>query len=630
MRMRKFSQLSCLISLSTALIGGLATTSASAQSVVSACSGVSLPPSIVTGIMEPVITGTVVPIEGVLNETLAAVEIIGTVPLISGTLSLLGFDPPDPSSVDVSGLLATAASGEPITLSVLDINGNLVGPSDDCIMTADGVTLDTEKGVSIGGNQITGLGLNGQQADAGEINSIAIGNNAATDATALGSIAIGQDASVGADAEGSIAIGAGAVADAANSVALGAGSQTDADLSAAAYNPGSDALAGETAYGEVSIGSADGERRLTNVAAGSAGTDAVNVSQLEAAAEWSIRYDSLTKDIATLEGAAGTLITNLADGEVSSTSSDAINGSQLAAVSQSVVNHLGGTATVNVDGTITGPTYEIQGGSYTTVFNAFEAVDGEITNINTRIDNIDTDVSEVSDRAVRYDGAEGSPKDTITLEGAAGTTITNLRPALLSDTSTDAVNGSQLNATNVMLAELSDNAVQYDLDINGDKTNMVTLLGGDPSAPVLVSNVAAGVADADAVNVAQLEAGLGDVLIDANSYADTLFFNANEEVINIAAEYTDLRFNQLSGEIDGVRGEARQAAAIGLAAASIRYDDTPGKFSVGVGGGFWRGEGAAAFGAGYTSEGGKLRANATATVAGGAVGGGAGISMTLN
>jgi autotransporter adhesin len=550
--------------------------------------------------------------------------------LISGTLSLLGFDPPDPSSVDVSGLLATAASGEPITLSVLDINGNLVGPSDDCIMTADGVTLDTEKGVSIGGNQITGLGLNGQQADAGEINSIAIGNNAATDATALGSIAIGQDASVGADAEGSIAIGAGAVADAANSVALGAGSQTDADLSAAAYNPGSDALAGETAYGEVSIGSADGERRLTNVAAGSAGTDAVNVSQLEAAAEWSIRYDSLTKDIATLEGAAGTLITNLADGEVSSTSSDAINGSQLAAVSQSVVNHLGGTATVNVDGTITGPTYEIQGGSYTTVFNAFEAVDGEITNINTRIDNIDTDVSEVSDRAVRYDGAEGSPKDTITLEGAAGTTITNLRPALLSDTSTDAVNGSQLNATNVMLAELSDNAVQYDLDINGDKTNMVTLLGGDPSAPVLVSNVAAGVADADAVNVAQLEAGLGDVLIDANSYADTLFFNANEEVINIAAEYTDLRFNQLSGEIDGVRGEARQAAAIGLAAASIRYDDTPGKFSVGVGGGFWRGEGAAAFGAGYTSEGGKLRANATATVAGGAVGGGAGISMTLN
>ena len=336
----------------------------------------------------------------------------------------------------------------------------------------------------------------------------------------------------------------------------------------------------------------------------------------------------------TLEGVAGTTITNLSDGAVSATSSDAVNGSQLHGLSQSVVNHLGGGATVNIDGTVTGPTYEIEGGSYTTVYNAFEAVDTGLTNVNTRIDNIDITVGEVSDRAVRYDGAEGASKDTITLEGTGGSLITNLRPGLLSDVSTDAVNGSQLHATNLVLAELSDHAVQYDLDIAGNKTNTVSLLGGDPSTPVVIKNVDAGVDDTDAVNVAQLEEGMSTTLIAANTYADSLAFTFGDDVVNtsvnIANQYTDFRVGQLEREIDGVRSEARQAAAIGLAASSIRYDTTPGKLSVGMGGGFWRGEGAAAFGAGYTSEGGRLRANVSTTVAGGNWGGGAGASFTLN
>ncbi|MFM0674648.1 hemagluttinin domain protein, partial [Paraburkholderia sediminicola] len=69
---------------------------------------------------------------------------------------------------------------------------------------------------------------------------------------------------------------------AANSVALGSNSTTTANLSAAGYNPGSTALSGiaSAANGEVSVGSAGKERRITNVAAGSAATDAVNVSQL--------------------------------------------------------------------------------------------------------------------------------------------------------------------------------------------------------------------------------------------------------------------------------------------------------------------------------------------------------------
>ncbi|WP_292476394.1 YadA-like family protein, partial [Mesorhizobium sp.] len=68
----------------------------------------------------------------------------------------------------------------------------------------------------------------------------------------------------------------------------------------------------------------------------------------------------------------------------------------------------------------------------------------------------------------------------------------------------------------------------------------------------------------------------------------------------------------------------------GLAAASLRYDDRPGKVSVAAGGGYWRGEGAVAFGAGYTSEDGRARANLSGTTAGGHWGVGAGVSFTLN
>jgi hyaluronate-binding autotransporter adhesin len=49
-----------------------------------------------------------------------------------------------------------------------------------------------------------------------------------------------------------------------------------------------------------------------------------------------------------------------------------------------------------------------------------------------------------------------------------------------------------------------------------------------------------------------------------------------------------------------------------------------------MGGGFWRSEGALAFGAGYTSEDGRVRANLSGTVADGDVGVGAGLSFTLN
>lgn len=91
------------------------------------------------------------------------------------------------------------------------------------------------------------------------IRSIAVGTD--TTATGTNTVAIGTDAL--AESVAAIAIGAGAQASASNSVSVGAGSLNDRANS-------------------VSVGQPGNERQITNIAPGTAGTDAVNVNQLNA------------------------------------------------------------------------------------------------------------------------------------------------------------------------------------------------------------------------------------------------------------------------------------------------------------------------------------------------------------
>ncbi|WP_193660725.1 YadA-like family protein [Brucella intermedia] len=252
-------------------------------------------------------------------------------------------------------------------------------------------------------------------------------------------------------------------------------------------------------------------------------------------------------------------------------------------------------------------------------------------------------------RGQEYTFAGGAPVGTVSVGSEGGErTVTNVAAGRISADSTDAVNGSQLNATNQALenveagvGDLQEFAVQYDRKADGSKANSVTLQGGDPNAPVVLANVAAGTRTNDAVNVGQLKDGLQDNLDQSYSYTDTKTAWAVETSNNYtdkvaqttlqqANDYTDQRLSQLNTDIGDVRKEARQAAAIGLAAASLRYDDRPGKLSVAAGGGLWRSSGALAFGAGYTSESQRFRSNVSATTAGGHWGVGAGLSFTLN
>ncbi len=219
--------------------------------------------------------------------------------------------------------------------------------------------------------------------------SIAIGGGAQAGNT--GAVSIGAHAQ--AAQAGSVAIGNNAQASAANSVALGANASTNAVLTTPAYQPGTTTLAGTAPIGEVSVGSAGNERRVTNVAAGAAATDAVNVSQLKSAVDASssgllaaaVLYDDATRrNSVTLGGttaASPVALKNVAAGSVNANSRDAVNGSQLFNLASSTAAALGGGAAPGSDGKIGAPTYVIGGTSYGDVGNAMAAMDRSLVGL---------------------------------------------------------------------------------------------------------------------------------------------------------------------------------------------------------------------------------------------------------
>jgi autotransporter adhesin len=87
----------------------------------------------------------------------------------------------------------------------------------------------------------------------------------------------------------------------------------------------------------------------------------------------------------------------------------------------------------------------------------------------------------------------------------------------------------------------------------------------------------------------------------------------------------------LDADIHHVRNEARGGVALAIASGQIRYDDRPGKLSVGGGVGEFQGEGGGSLGIGYTTPSGRVRLNAVgAGSSHGDFGAGGGLSFTLN
>ncbi|WP_295568841.1 ESPR-type extended signal peptide-containing protein [uncultured Stenotrophomonas sp.] len=251
----------------------------------------------------------------------------------------------------------------------------------------------------------------------------------------------------------SIAVGTNARATAANSIAVGAGSLADRANS-------------------VSIGAAGTERQVTNLAAGTAATDAVNVGQLQASEQGALRYDlngdgSVNYASATL-GQSGTATTlrNLGPGQVSATSSEAINGAQLFAANQAVATHLGGGAAVDASGVLTAPTYSINNiaangtitkGSYNDVGTAFDAVSNSLANVADQ-------AGEIDKLAVKYDvDGSGNVINSVSLKGTGtgAVKVTNVAAGSILAGSSDAITGDQLFSTNSTVANYFGGSTAY-------------------------------------------------------------------------------------------------------------------------------------------------------------------------
>ena len=147
----------------------------------------------------------------------------------------------------------------------------------------------------------------------------------------------------------------------------------------------------------VSVGDAGAERQITNVAAGTEDTDAVNVAQLREAGlvdaqgntVQALAYDDGSNGTLTLGGSEGTLMTNLAAGSLSATSTDAVTGGQLYRSNQAVAQMLGGGAGLDGMGGILAPSYNVMGSAFGNVGDALEALDQGLADLDTRVDGLE-------------------------------------------------------------------------------------------------------------------------------------------------------------------------------------------------------------------------------------------------
>ncbi|MFX9188283.1 trimeric autotransporter adhesin Ata [Acinetobacter baumannii] len=220
-----------------------------------------------------------------------------------------------------------------------------------------------------------------------------------------------------------------------------------------------------------------GGKKITNVADGINAKDAVNKSQLDnlaakqnATDDAAVKYDDAkTKDKITLKGKDGTVLDNVKAGHISSTSKEAVNGSQIHNISNSIKNSIGGNTVVNPDGSLT--TNNIGGTGKNNINDAISEVKNTAKKAKTTVtegDNIvvketvnkdgstnyevstkkDLTLNSVTtgDSVLNNNGLTIKDGPSITKDGinAGGKKITDVANGVIAQNSKDAVNGGQV------------------------------------------------------------------------------------------------------------------------------------------------------------------------------------------
>ncbi|MFM0321653.1 beta strand repeat-containing protein [Caballeronia glebae] len=320
----------------------------------------------------------------------------------------------------------------------------------------------------------------GNAAQAKSVGDVALGASASADngggnsgsnyATALGAnatVSAGNGTAVGnaakSTASNGLALGALASASSANSVALGSNSTTTANLTIAGYNPGAGTLSGiaSTANGEVSLGSSGKERRLTNVAAGASATDAVNVSQLQS-------------EVAKVNNVGTTTATAL-----------------------------GGGASYNTTtGAITGPSYALGNA------NSIAGTSGAATDVGTGFGKVDAALGKLNTSATTAqstaDAANTTANKGWNLSTDGGASSQNIAPGATANFAAGTNATVTRSGNTVTVGVVANPTFAGMVTANGGLTvsaGQTVNMGGNK-----VNNVAAGVAATDAVNMSQLNA----------------------------------------------------------------------------------------------------------------------------
>jgi len=207
-------------------------------------------------------------------------------------------------------------------------------------------------------------------------------------------------------------------------------------------------------------------------------------------------------------------LTGIAAGDVSATSAEAVNGSQLHGVADSVASAIGGGSTVNADGSISAPSFTVGDGSGGT--KIVNSVGGVVTNLNDRVTSNEGGIKNLADQLgsgtvglVQQNPTNG----TITVGAGAGGSVVNFAgsggPRVLSGVANgvhddDAVTISQLRATGLIdYTGKEVGAVTYDSGLSFDS---VTFAGTNGT---VLRQVAAGAISAtsmEAINGSQLYA----------------------------------------------------------------------------------------------------------------------------
>ncbi|MDQ9037107.1 ESPR-type extended signal peptide-containing protein, partial [Acinetobacter seifertii] len=204
-----------------------------------------------------------------------------------------------------------------------------------------------------------------------------------------------------------------------------------------------------------------GNQKITNVKAGTNATDAVNFSQLNAT----------NQNVTTAQNTANTALTNAAAAQA--TADKGLNFSVNGGTTDNV--KLGETVNF-ADGTNTTAEYDPATNTYKYNVNDNIALTnaGSLTVGNTKIDDSGLTIT-------------GGPSVTTAGINAANQKITNVAAGTISSTSTDAVNGSQLNATNQNVTTAQNTA----------NTAVTNAAAAQNTANTAVTNAAAAQAIAD-------------------------------------------------------------------------------------------------------------------------------------